>query len=418
MIENNDGTQGELPVPSGETFSAKPVTVVYPANIDDADLKRRVEEIAAAYLVRWLGIGLAVLGVLITVFSFLFYFLISTNAEKVARNEAQQYVQTQLQQITTTANQAASAATLAANEARIKIGVVEELARRADIDFQQRVDEVSDAVEESERRVMQATSRSQKAAEQADEASVNAAAINQEVSRLRAELEGTDVDEIRRELAQQPDLIASRLKGDEDFQLAIAQALTDLPVGSIIPSAAPGPVPDGWVEADGRLLDRVKYASLFRVIGTIYSNTDDPIDQFRLPDLRMRTVIGTDSAVGAVIGAKDHTHGMSHSHRIEGARISARLSGTTSEARYTSRDPTWHTRRDRNNFEGERDGYMIYRANEDTLSESKAQHNHTVTVSGNIAIPDLAASRSDRSNTASASSYQPSMKVRMLIKAR
>ncbi|MNY37820.1 Phage Tail Collar Domain protein [compost metagenome] len=57
---------------------------------------------------------------------------------------------------------------------------------------------------------------------------------------------------------------------------------------------------------DGSLKDRTAYARLYAVIGHSYNAGYDPGDnQFRLPDLQGRTVIGVGTAQGAA-GATNH----------------------------------------------------------------------------------------------------------------
>lgn len=45
-------------------------------------------------------------------------------------------------------------------------------------------------------------------------------------------------------------------------------------------------VPPGMLRAEGQLLAQADYPDLFAVVGRVYSQPDDPADQFRLPDMR------------------------------------------------------------------------------------------------------------------------------------
>ena len=64
------------------------------------------------------------------------------------------------------------------------------------------------------------------------------------------------------------------------------------PTGSIVFYAADTP-PIGWLECDGREIDRSQYAALFNVIGLTYG-PGNGIDSFNLPDLRGVFIRGWD----------------------------------------------------------------------------------------------------------------------------
>ena len=74
---------------------------------------------------------------------------------------------------------------------------------------------------------------------------------------------------------------------------------------NLVPSQAPGQVayfatlmpPTGWLKADGALFNRVTYAALFAVIGTLYG-VGDGSTTFQLPDLRGQFIRGFDDGAG------------------------------------------------------------------------------------------------------------------------
>jgi microcystin-dependent protein len=63
-------------------------------------------------------------------------------------------------------------------------------------------------------------------------------------------------------------------------------------------------VPAGWALAQGQLLQIAQNQALFAILGTTYGG--DGVRTFALPDLRGRTIIGTDSAIqaGQVLGQR------------------------------------------------------------------------------------------------------------------
>jgi len=66
---------------------------------------------------------------------------------------------------------------------------------------------------------------------------------------------------------------------------------TYLPVGSVLPWTSESEVPWGWVECDGRLLDKFVYVDLFRTICFHYGE-DTTKNRFRVPDLRGVGLLG------------------------------------------------------------------------------------------------------------------------------
>ncbi len=75
-------------------------------------------------------------------------------------------------------------------------------------------------------------------------------------------------------------------------------------IGQVAPMVSVD-APDGWLVADGRLLPIEPYLPLFSVIGTTYGGNG--IDNFALPDLRGRAVMGASSQnpLGSEVGQED-----------------------------------------------------------------------------------------------------------------
>ena len=73
------------------------------------------------------------------------------------------------------------------------------------------------------------------------------------------------------------------------------------PIGTIMMYGAERD-PEGWMRCDGRLLDRNTYAKLFAVIGTTNGFTNST--NFRIPDIRERSVVGTGDGSKYRIGDK------------------------------------------------------------------------------------------------------------------
>lgn len=100
--------------------------------------------------------------------------------------------------------------------------------------------------------------------------------------------------------------------------------LADLPPGTIQWFAMPT-APAGWLECDGRLLNKVTgsglYEALWTAIGYVYNKpADGTADNFRIPDLRGQFLRGWDHGAGVDPGRmfgnvqvddfKSHTHGL------------------------------------------------------------------------------------------------------------
>jgi microcystin-dependent protein len=76
------------------------------------------------------------------------------------------------------------------------------------------------------------------------------------------------------------------------------------PPGSLMPTLAIEAPGGGWEMCDGRALSKADYPTLFSILGETYGATDD---EFNLPDLRGRTVMGRGGGTGfelaALVGA-------------------------------------------------------------------------------------------------------------------
>jgi microcystin-dependent protein len=84
-----------------------------------------------------------------------------------------------------------------------------------------------------------------------------------------------------------------------------------VPAGTIVQSASIN-VPDGWLNCNGALLNKIAYAELFFAIGNVYGG--EPTDlSFNLPDMRGRVGIGagqgadlTNRIMGEKSGVETH----------------------------------------------------------------------------------------------------------------
>lgn len=115
-----------------------------------------------------------------------------------------------------------------------------------------------------------------------------------------------------------------------------------LPVGCIIPFAAPPaiPAPVGFHDCDGSLGSRSTYSSLFAVIGITYG-AGDGSTTFNFPDLRGEFIRGFDDGrgidVGRTFGSLQLDELKSHTHIILGGTDDGTLD---SNKYFTSRDYT------------------------------------------------------------------------------
>lgn len=100
--------------------------------------------------------------------------------------------------------------------------------------------------------------------------------------------------------------------------------------GMMIPFAGPG-VPANWYLCDGQLLSQAANAELFAVIGSNFNQPGDPVGQFRVPDMRGRSV-QTTATLYEVSGATDVVLDVrnlpQHQHTATiGTTLAATLSG-------------------------------------------------------------------------------------------
>ena len=96
---------------------------------------------------------------------------------------------------------------------------------------------------------------------------------------------------------------------------------------NLVPPQIPGQVayfatlipPTGWLKADGALFNRLTYAALFAVIGTLYG-AGDGSTTFQLPDLRGQFIRGFDDGAGVdparVMGSNQVDDFASHGHPL------------------------------------------------------------------------------------------------------
>ena len=82
--------------------------------------------------------------------------------------------------------------------------------------------------------------------------------------------------------------------------------------------------PAGWLKANGALVSRTTYASLFAVIGTTYGEGDGSTT-FALPDMRGEFPRGWDDGRGVDSGRSFGTAQLDQMQRITGAAQSDRL---------------------------------------------------------------------------------------------
>lgn len=107
------------------------------------------------------------------------------------------------------------------------------------------------------------------------------------------------VTNLETKVAGQPaEILKEVQKIAEGIRTAMDKAI---PIGTIAMFGAERD-PEGWLRCDGRLLDRTAYAKLFAVIGTTHGFTSST--NFRIPDMRERSVVGTGNGSKYSIGDK------------------------------------------------------------------------------------------------------------------
>jgi microcystin-dependent protein len=95
-----------------------------------------------------------------------------------------------------------------------------------------------------------------------------------------------------------------------------------LPVGTVQPFLGLTP-PTGYLLCQGQLVSKTTYPKLYEICGNLFGEETET--DFRLPDLRGKTIIGFDegdtllSVMGEILGSKTHTHTTAeHTHTIAG----------------------------------------------------------------------------------------------------
>jgi len=84
------------------------------------------------------------------------------------------------------------------------------------------------------------------------------------------------------------------------------------PTGSLMPYAG-STAPTGWLLCDGSVVSQTTYDDLYAVISTTYNTSGEGAGNFRLPNLKGKTIVGRDSAdsdfndLGETQGTKTHT---------------------------------------------------------------------------------------------------------------
>src|SRR4051812_37149370 len=70
-----------------------------------------------------------------------------------------------------------------------------------------------------------------------------------------------------------------------------AEIKSAIPIGTILPYSGSQALPQGYLPCNGQLLDRIAFPKLFEIIQ--YSFSERRGDQFRVPNLNGKTMIGT-----------------------------------------------------------------------------------------------------------------------------
>ena len=84
-----------------------------------------------------------------------------------------------------------------------------------------------------------------------------------------------------------------------------------VPVGTLQPFAGLVP-PKGYLICQGQLVNKTQYPQLYKVCGSLFG--EETTTQFRLPDLRGKTIAGYDAdnslvnTIGRLLGADSHSH--------------------------------------------------------------------------------------------------------------
>jgi microcystin-dependent protein len=89
--------------------------------------------------------------------------------------------------------------------------------------------------------------------------------------------------------------IAPRYIPNQTGELPGAQTVSAVPVGSIVPYGRTL-IPEGYLACDGTTYNQADFSDLFQTIGLTYSVSGDPVDMFRVPDMRARFAVGADGS--------------------------------------------------------------------------------------------------------------------------
>ena len=89
--------------------------------------------------------------------------------------------------------------------------------------------------------------------------------------------------------------IAPRYIPNQTGELAGAQTVSAVPVGSIVPYGRTL-IPEGYLACDGTTYNQADFSDLYQTIGLTYSVSGDPVDMFRVPDMRARFPVGADGS--------------------------------------------------------------------------------------------------------------------------
>lgn len=214
-----------------------------------------------------------------------------------------------------------------------------------------------------------------------------------------------------------------------------------VPVGTLQPFAGLTP-PKGYLLCQGQLVSKITYSKLYEICGDMFG--DGTETEFRLPDLRGKTIAGYDendtamNTIGKLLGQKTHTHtSAAHTHTVAGhTHTSAAHTHSTGNHTLTVAEIPSHTHR----FEmgiynvsgggwynagllGTDGGGLQTSWGTDGAVKSaggNGAHNHGNTGSttpGNTGSTSLTSDSTTPGATGSNSNYQPTITMNWIIKA-
>lgn len=220
-----------------------------------------------------------------------------------------------------------------------------------------------------------------------------------------------------------------------------------VPVGTLQPYLGLVP-PKGYLVCQGQLVSKITYSKLYEICGDMFG--DGTETEFRLPDLRGKTIAGYDendtamNSIGKLLGQKTHTHtSTAHTHTVAGhTHTSAAHTHTTGNHTLTA-DEIPHIEFTVPHIAGTEDtrsistggvwsegnSYTEGMAN-DSLGKTikrfryafggSGTHNHGNTGSttpGNTGSTSLTSDSTTPGATGSNSNYQPTITMNWIIKA-